>query len=191
MIKTSNFSNNKIIIVVLNIFFSILIFGFTFSYSLLFFQLFFYSIGLFLTRKSQIGSYIYSLFFLIYFLFGMSVHVYKILYELDFVHASDQITFYLQSQDLGQLDSFWLLVKRCFRMVLVNWNGGSALVFGTISYFANQFFDGNHFLLHILSICLASSLSLFYLFKILVLYFNPSKSKKYTIIFGMFSYLFY
>jgi len=191
MITKNSLLNNKKIIVVLNVFFSILIFSFNWSFSLLFFQLFFYSTGLFLSRKSQIGSSIFSLFFLIYTVFGTSVYIYGIFYDLDFVHASDQITFYLQSEDLGQLDSYWTLVKRSIEMVLVNWNGGSALTFGTISYFANQFLDGNHFLLHIFSICLASSLSLFYLFKTLTLYFNLSKSVKYTIIFGVFSYLFY
>lgn len=191
MITKNSLLNNKKNIVVLNVFFSILIFSFNWSFSLLFFQLFFYSTGLFLSRKSQIGSSIYSLFFLIYSVFGTSVYIYGIFYDLDFVHASDQITFYLQSEDHGQLDSYWILVKKSIEMVLVNWNGGSALTFGTISYFANQFLDGNHFLLHIFSICLASSLSLFYLFKTLTLYFNLSKSVKYTIIFGVFSYLFY
>lgn len=177
--------------IIFHIIFSILTFSITKSIAILFFYWIFYFLGLFITRNSQAGSSIFSRFFLIYTIYASLVYTYKIYYGLEFVHASDQVNFYLQSEDLGSMHSFWLMFKRCFKMVLVDWNGGSALIFGTISYTAKSLFDGNHFLLHLYSVCFATSISLFYLFKTLTFYFNPSKSINYTIIFGFFSYLFY
>lgn len=184
-------SNKITLIIFLNIIMAILILGFSSLFAPFIFFLFFLSTGLLLTRKSRNGNYIFSLFYLIYSVFATSVYVYKITEGLEFVHAGDQIGFYIQSEQLGSYEHYWTLVLRCFKMVLVNWNGGSALIFGTISYVAKHFLDGNHFLLHLYAVSFATSFSLYFLYKILIKYFNSSLAKKYTIIFGFSSYLFY
>jgi hypothetical protein len=83
------------------------------------------------------------------------------------------------------------LVLKCIGMALVNWNGGSALIFGTISYLAKHFFDGNHFLLHLYAVSFSSSYSLYIFYKILKNYFNAFLARKYIIFFGFLSYSFY
>ncbi|MDB4770102.1 hypothetical protein OAF97_01395 [Akkermansiaceae bacterium] len=175
----------------LHIAFSVFVFLTTNSLAVFSFYLMFVSLGLFITRKSQEGKSIFSGFFLIYTIYATLVYYYRDFYGLEFVHASDQTGFYLQSEILGETESFIEFAGICLQMVLVNWNGGSAFIFGSISYLAKNIFHGNHLLLHLYSVCFSAGLIQFYLHKTLRLYYNRKKSTMYTIIFGLLSYSFY
>lgn len=186
-----------LLFLIISFLFAILFSVVTQSVSVLIFHLFFFILGYFLIRaagKKQIRKtsyFIFGLFYLTYTLFAFGVFLYKTHYNLEYVYASDQITFYNLSESLGNNSNFSSIIGYGFLQILSNQDGGFPILIGTISFIANNFFDGNHLLIHLFTISFFSSFSIVILFRILTNYFTIQKAKKYSIIFGFFSYLFY
>jgi len=167
------------------------------SVSVFIFYLFFIILGYFLIRiagKKQIrktSNYIFGLFYLTYTLFAFGVFLYKIHYNLEYVRASDQLFFYNLAERLGENPDFSSIINYGFLQMLNHGSGGYTILTGAISFIANHFIDGNQLLLHLFTISFFSSFSIVVLFRILVNYFSKQKAKKYALLFGFFSYLFY
>jgi len=108
-----------------------------------------------------------------------------------FYFYPDQGYFYEIAQDLGRLNSIEAIFSACIIDNIYLESGGAHFLFGTIAFFANNYFDGNSVLLQSLWIVFVAILSNIFVFKVLKVFFSDALAAKYTIVFALASPILY
>lgn len=193
--STFNIQKNILFLFFINIFIITIITLFISSLfafiSLIFFIIF--SFLFIINRYSTIQNHLSKIIFIslpFYLLFAFNNYIGYISTK-DFLLYVDQSYFYQASEFLGNQQTIHIIYRECFVNNLYGEYGFTNFIFGIISFIGKNFFDGsNAFVLSIYIFFPAIFISLF-TYLTLIKYIDGKKAYKYTLLFSLFSPVFY
>jgi hypothetical protein len=133
---------------------------------------------------------IFFLNFTFYLLYAVIVY-YSYIEQNDFFLFSDQETFYESGNYLSQFTSIKDIFNACFVERIHIETECAYFIFGTISFLANRFLDGNSIFLQSIFVSYFAILTNLFVYKTLSFYVLPKKALKYTLIYSFLTPIFF